>query len=564
MPPYVIETVPDTFAIVEPGLREARFCFSERISERSRDGRLNDAVIVSPSTGEIRVKHGRECITVEMEEGLAPDLVYRITVRPVINDMFANSLRDAFELVVTTGAEIVPNVVAGIVEDRVTGDATPSARIEARFPHGDDTLTHWNFSDNGGVFSLRYVPAGSCELRAWQDQNRNGEVDESEPQSSFTPCDLPEPPDTTLDILTLIQPDTSAPRLTRVEVEDSVTLKIEFDDYIEPTIPPEMIRGTVTVADWEDSVAVEEDSVGAREEVGDPGEVVEAREPDEVAEAGDPDAEQETREEPVPPPEPGETIGIRIFQEHEYQVWLAAREDSITQAREDSIARAAAEAAETGDSVAPGEEAGEVPQPVEQAPLPDPAPETGEDVGEDPDSVAGRAIPTTLSGLRLPSRTLVGVLEEALFPDIPYEVVVEGLTNIAGAAGGGGVDTLIWEPPPPEEEVVAEGEEGAEAGDSVQIDTTEVSDSVQAVDTTTPPPDTTTPPDTNRVVRDAPTARPTPPPPATLSVPVSTRGTPVAARPPTPFRRRQALARGKSPPGIRTAMHPAWMSCLTR
>ena len=489
-PPYVIETVPDTFAIVEPGLREVRFCFSERISERPRDGRLNDAVIFSPSTGEIRVKHGRECLTVEMEEGLAPDLVYRITVRPVVNDMFGNSLRDAFELVVTTGAEIVPNVVAGIVEDRVTGDATPSARVEARFPHGDDTLTHWNFSDNGGVFSLRYVPAGSCELRAWQDQNRNGEVDESEPQSSFTPCDLPEPPDTTLDILTLVQPDTTAPRLTRVNVEDSVTLKIEFDDYIEPTIPPEMIRGTVTVAEWEDSVAVVEDTVGAGEEEA---EVVE--DPGEEAETGDPGVEQEAGEaeaEPVPPPEPGETIGIRIFQEHEYQVWLAAREDSIAQAREDSIAQAAAaEAAETGDSVAPGEVVGEVPQPVEQAPLPDPAPETGEDVAQDPDSIAGPAIPTTLSGLRLPSRTLVGVLDEALFPDIPYEVVVEGLTNIAGAAGGGGVDTLTWEPPPPEEEEV---EEGAEAGDSVQIDTTEVSDSVQAADTTTPPPDTTTPP----------------------------------------------------------------------
>ena len=85
------------------------------------------------------MKHGRECITVEMEEGLAPDLVYRITVRPVINDMFRNNLRDAFDLVVSTGAEIVPNVVAGMVEDRVTGDAMPAARVEARFPYGDDT-----------------------------------------------------------------------------------------------------------------------------------------------------------------------------------------------------------------------------------------------------------------------------------------------------------------------------------------------------------------------------------------------------------------------------------------
>lgn len=546
-PPYVIETVPDTFAIVEPGLREIRFCFSERISERPADGRLNDAVVVSPATGEIRVKHGRECITVEMEEGLAPDLVYRITVLPIINDMFSNSLRDPFDLVVSTGAEIVPNVVAGMVEDRVTGDATPSARVEARFPYADDTLTHWNVADAGGVFSLRYTPAGPCELRAWQDQNRNGEADESEPQTSFIPCDLPEPPDTTLEILTLIQPDTTAPRLTRVNIEDSVTLRIEFDDYIEPTIPVATIRGTLTVAEYDDSVVAAARRVGAGEgeggEAGDTagaGEVVEVvDDPGEVVAAGDSAPGQEAgtaQEEPVPLPEPGHTVRIRIFQEHEYQAWLAFREDSI--ARADSIAREEeARAAEMGDSAAPGEPAAETEEPAGQQALPgDPVSETGEVPAEDPDSADGPTIATTLSGLRLPASTLVGVLDEALVPHIPYELVVEGVANIAGADGGGGVDTLTWEPPPPEEE------EETEVGDSVPVDDTATVDDTTTVqpDTVTPP-DTLTPPDTNRVTPRAAGDRAAHPPFAAAMVPAPDRGAAGPARPTAPFRHRRSL-----------------------
>ena len=537
-PPVVIETVPDTFAIVEPGLREVVFCFSERISERPTADRLNDAVIVSPSTGGIRVKHSRECLAVEMEEGLAPDLVYRITVRPVIRDMFANSLRDAFDLVVSTGPDIVSNVVAGMVEDRVTGDATPDVRVEARFAHGDDTLTHWNFSDRGGVFSLRYVPAGSFELRAWQDQNRNGEVDDSEPQTSFVPGDLAEPPDTALEILTLIQPDTTPPRLTRVTVEDSLTLKIEFDDYIEPTIPVGTIRGTFTVTEWEDSVVAVEDSAEAGEVVevvGDPGEVAAVE--DSVAGQGTEDTTGVAEAEQVPRPEPGTTVRIRIFQEHEYQVWLANRRDSL--ARADSIAQAeAALEAEAGDPAAPGEAVGEVVQPAEQEALQlDPA----EDTGQDPDSAAGPAIPMTLSGLRLPVRTLVGVLDEALVADIPYELVVEGVTNIAGAVGGGGVDSLIWEPPPPEE--VEEEEEG----DSVQVDDT----TGVPPDTAGVPPDTAgVPPDTNRVTPHAPGDHIIPPPPATAGLPAPDRGAHGTARPTARFRRRRALrpALHRTPP----------------
>ena len=261
-PPYIIETLPDTFSTIEPGTREVWFGFSERISERPVSGRLNDAVVVSPSTGEIRVKHRREGIAVEMREGFAPGLVYRVTLLPVIKDMFGNALPDPFDLVFSTGGEIVPNVIAGMVEDRVTGEATRDVRVAARFAHGDDTITHWNFSDSAGVFSLRYVPGGPFEMWAWQDQNRDGEIGDSEPQTSFTPGELVDAPDTTLAILTLIQPDTTPPRLTRATVDDSVTLKIEIDDYIEPDLAEGSITGVVTVVAL-DTASAEEDSLAA-------------------------------------------------------------------------------------------------------------------------------------------------------------------------------------------------------------------------------------------------------------------------------------------------------------
>ena len=184
-PPYVIETTPDTFAVVEPGVDEVHFRFSERISERPATGNLNDAVVVSPSTGLVRVRHGRDGITVEMQEGFEAGRLYRVTVLPVINDMFQNRLRDPFDLVVSTGDDFVPNVLAGMVEDRVTGEAVPDVRVEARFQLDADTVTHWNLTDRDGVFSLRYVPDGPYEVRAWMDRNRDREIGESEPQTRF-------------------------------------------------------------------------------------------------------------------------------------------------------------------------------------------------------------------------------------------------------------------------------------------------------------------------------------------------------------------------------------------
>ncbi len=538
-PPYVIETTPDTFAVVEPGVSEVHFRFSERISERPANGNLNDAVVVSPSTGLVRVRHSRDGITVEMQEGFEAGRVYRVTVLPVINDMFQNRLRDPFDLVVSTGNEFVPNVLAGMVEDRVTGEAVPDIRVEARFPDSGDTITHWNFTDQDGVFSLRYVPDGPFEVRAWMDRNRDREVGESEPQTAFAGGALDATPDTSFTVLSLIEPDTTPARLASVTVEDSLTLRFEFDDYLDPELPGALVAAQLVVAEIEvdsteaeaavDSTeaeaGIEVDSAAAGAEpepVAEPqADTLEAPEPGDTTALAQPvdtvqpsdttalaqpvDAAQAVDTVPSrPPPEPGDTLRVRILTESEYRVLLAARADSVARATADSVAEAAAAgAAEDAPAVA-----GEAP-----------ADTTEEDTG-----------PVTLSGLPLPDQTLVGVLFEPLWPGVPYEASVSRVVNIAGTGRGQGTTVVVLEvpeeeeEPPPDEDTVppedpgAVGDSAAAVPDTGQVaDSLEVPDSLQVPDTVVVP-DTLQVPDT-LVVPDTVTVPDTIPVPDTLAVP---------------------------------------------
>ena len=54
-PPIVIRTVPDTFELLRTLDGSIRFEFDERISERPSSGTFDNAVIISPRTGELIV-----------------------------------------------------------------------------------------------------------------------------------------------------------------------------------------------------------------------------------------------------------------------------------------------------------------------------------------------------------------------------------------------------------------------------------------------------------------------------------------------------------------------------
>ena len=530
VPPVVIETIPDTFAVVEPGVREFFFRFNERISERPSTGQLNNAVVISPSLGAARVRHGRDGISIEAQEGLAPGRLYRVTVLPVINDMFSNTLRDPFDLVLSTGGEFVPNVVAGMVEDRITGQAVPDARVEARFGGEGDTLTHWNLTGSDGVFSMRYVPGQPFQVIAWEDRDRDGSVGDFEPQSALSAGAFEGSPDTTFTILTLIEPDTTPARLARVEVQDSVTLSFEFDDYLEPDMPGVVFNGQLVLARLTDSamvaaagatagaavpadtaaIAEPEDTAAAREPPlpeapGEPGDSAAAARDSLDIEAGDSSQVEFADTVTVPPGK--DTIAIRFYHDHEYERRNREVADSIARAEEQAMI----------DSLA---QIGELPPAQEEE--------------EQPDTAEAPLAPVGLSGEFLPTQTLTGVLDEALVRGAPYEASVSAVVNIGGVPGGGGTAVVVWELPPPDtatadstliagdslelgdslavEDSLQAGD-SAQVGDSVQVDTTQAGPDTARTgpDTTQVAPDTTTAgPDTTRVGPDTTTAVPPP------------------------------------------------------
>ena len=236
--PQVVETVPDTFAVVEAFDDAIRITFDERISERASTGSLEGAVQISPESGEIQVRHGSRDLEITMEGGFRSGLVYRVTVLPVVRDLFQNVMADAFEFVFSTGAEMTPNAMAGTIFDRLTERVVEGARVTARIGgpgdrEGDDGVpTHVAITDTGGVYAFRYMPSGEYVLTAFVDQNRNREADDFE--QIGTGFQSLGQSDTVFADLSLLRPDTSAAVLASADVVDSLTLTVRFDDFLDP------------------------------------------------------------------------------------------------------------------------------------------------------------------------------------------------------------------------------------------------------------------------------------------------------------------------------------------
>ena len=233
-PPVVVAAVPAPRARVDDPAAVIRFQFSERISERPVRGTLDEAVLVSPATGPVRVEHGRDWLQVHVEGGLRPGLVYRVTVLPMIADLFGNAMAEPFDLVFSTGGEFIENAIAGQALDRITGRPLPDLTVQL-LPVGPvpDTLALVARTDDSGLFFFRFVPLGRHNLVAFQDQNRNGRRDAREPfgeRGVFVGEDT-EP---LLADLAVLEPDSSVATLLRTEIMDSVTLRLVFSDPIDP------------------------------------------------------------------------------------------------------------------------------------------------------------------------------------------------------------------------------------------------------------------------------------------------------------------------------------------
>ncbi len=276
-PPRIVSVSPDTFAIVEPFDGPIRIEFERRLSERPSTGTLRDAVVVSPRTGEVDVRLRRWGVEIRMDGGFRERTVYRITLQPTLQDLFRNRLDRPRDFFFSTGPDFEPNLVAGLLVDRLTGQPVPRARVDARpLPDG---APHSTLADSLGVFAFRFLPAGRYQIVAYEDRNRNREPDFQEPQDSLQ-VEFAVGDTVVVTEMALLQPDTTAAILTQARVLDSLAVEVTFDDHLDPELPVDGVRARLEREDgpgiqvaeilhlweWEEREAARE----AAEEVPDP------------------------------------------------------------------------------------------------------------------------------------------------------------------------------------------------------------------------------------------------------------------------------------------------------
>lgn len=238
-PPSVrsIEPAPDS---IVPGFDgDIRIRFDEPVTVPSDLGRR---LIASPM--EIYdVETGFSDIRIRPRGGWRDSVVYCLAIPEGISDLLRNRAPRGIEFCISTGIPITNTEVTGTVYDAVTGQ--PQADATVLFIAPPDSTPYGAVTDAEGRFSLRSLPANAYEAFGFLDRNRNYVLDRAlEPHDStrFEAIEGASP-----DVeLRVVEPDTTPPVLLRVEVFDSLTLRVEFDD---PLLRPQPGSPIVTVTD---------------------------------------------------------------------------------------------------------------------------------------------------------------------------------------------------------------------------------------------------------------------------------------------------------------------------
>jgi hypothetical protein len=231
--PKLVRATPDTGTLnTKP--KEVVFRFDEVVSERpSGENGLAGLVVLSPSDGVPRVSWHRKSITVRPRRGFRPNTAYSVTILPGMADLRGNVSKTASTTWFSTGGEIPKTALRGIVFDWVAGRPAPNALVQA-FRRGDTTFAWVATTDSIGRFEIRAFPAGSYLVRGLLDANNNRALDPREP---FDTLGAAIADSGRVELLAFVH-DSLGPRIDRLAVEDSVTLRLDFDQPYDPLHPP--------------------------------------------------------------------------------------------------------------------------------------------------------------------------------------------------------------------------------------------------------------------------------------------------------------------------------------
>lgn len=248
-PPQVVSTRPDDGAVV-PGFDESlRIQFDEPVNVSP--GYLRQ-IFVSPAW-RLATDFGFSDIRLRPQEGWRDGVVYTFRFPANLADILGNRREEGFDLRFSTGPPIVPTRASGRLLDRVDGAGIRDGRVIFLSETGD-SVPYSAVSDTGGVFELEALPPGRYTAWGFEDLNANLRLDRNlEPYDSVE-FELPDSTSSARITLRAVEPDSTPPVLAVAEALDSVTVRLEFDDPLEPvqdtTVANVVVSDTTTGRSW--------------------------------------------------------------------------------------------------------------------------------------------------------------------------------------------------------------------------------------------------------------------------------------------------------------------------
>jgi hypothetical protein len=218
---------PESGAVVAGWKDDAVIHFDEVVEEMP--GKLANQVLLSPVAGDVRVSWARTSIRVKPKEGWKPGRVYRLQLLPGIVDLRRNKSDAGRVVLFSTGPAIGQATLTGAalqwVEQRLLAGALIAAVLRP------DTVGTLSLADSTGKFRLGGLQPGRYVVYAVADQNTNRRRD---PREAFDSTLVTLDSTASVTLFTFVH-DTAGPRPRAATATDSITVRLEFSQALDPT-----------------------------------------------------------------------------------------------------------------------------------------------------------------------------------------------------------------------------------------------------------------------------------------------------------------------------------------
>jgi len=235
-PPKIVQVKPESGAVVPNWKSSVVIQYDNVIDEMAGSGGagsvsgLAKQILLSPVQGPVKVDWHRSSISVKPKEGWKRR-VYRLEILPGILDLRRNRSDSSKTVLFSTGPEIGHARIGGIALKWIEQTVLLRALIEAvPLP---DSVGYMTMADSGGQFNLTNLQPGRYIVYATADDNNDRRRGLREAYDSVLVT-----LDTSSNVALFAFPhDTVPPRPRTATYVDSISVRVEFSQALDPAAP---------------------------------------------------------------------------------------------------------------------------------------------------------------------------------------------------------------------------------------------------------------------------------------------------------------------------------------